>query len=41
VREVPGRPGEFTSVVHLLPHCELDELRGAVTLRFPMQADVS
>jgi type VI secretion system ImpC/EvpB family protein len=41
VREVPGRPGAYTSVVHLLPHCELDELRGAVTLRFPMQADVS
>ncbi|QDU41249.1 hypothetical protein Mal4_56140 [Maioricimonas rarisocia] len=33
VREVPDRPGSYTSIVHLWPHCELDELRGAVTFR--------
>jgi type VI secretion system ImpC/EvpB family protein len=33
VREIPDRPGAYTSVVQLLPHCELDELRGAVTFR--------
>ncbi|MEW4530021.1 type VI secretion system contractile sheath large subunit [Maioricimonas sp. JC845] len=33
VREVPDRPGAYTSIVHLWPHCELDELRGAVTFR--------
>ena len=38
VREIPGRPGSFTSIVRLLPHCELDELSGAVTFRSDMLA---
>lgn len=33
VREIPDRPGAYTSIVHLWPHCELDDLRGAVTFR--------
>lgn len=31
IREVPGKPGVYTSVVHLWPHSELDELRGSVS----------
>lgn len=38
VREIPGRPGAYTSIVQLLPHCELDELRGAVTFRSELLA---
>lgn len=31
VREVPGKPGAFMSIVHLWPHSELDELQGAMS----------
>ena len=31
VRGVPGKPGVYSSVVHLWPHSELDELRGSVS----------
>jgi len=33
VKDVPGSPGAFTSVVHILPHCELDDLRVGVSFR--------
>jgi type VI secretion system protein ImpD len=38
VREVPDRPGSYTSIVQLLPHCDLDELRAAVTFRSELLA---
>lgn len=31
VREVPGKPGAYMSIVHLWPHSELDELQGAMS----------
>jgi type VI secretion system protein ImpD len=33
VKEVPDRPGAFTSIVHILPHCELDDLRVGLSFR--------
>jgi type VI secretion system ImpC/EvpB family protein len=38
VKELPDRPGSYTSTFYLLPHCELDELRGAVTFRTELLA---
>lgn len=38
VKELTDRPGVYISTFHLLPHCELDELRGAVTFRTELLA---
>ena len=32
VREVPGKPGTYQSIIHLRPHYQLDELTAAVKL---------
>jgi type VI secretion system protein ImpD len=32
VREVPGRPGSFTSVIHLCPHFQLDQMTSSLRL---------
>ncbi|MDA7528032.1 type VI secretion system contractile sheath large subunit, partial [bacterium] len=32
VEELPGKPGEFRVVIHLLPHYQLDSLSSTMTL---------
>jgi len=32
IHEVPGRPGTFSSVIHLLPHFQLDQMTSAICL---------
>jgi type VI secretion system protein ImpD len=32
VRELPGRPGSYTSVLHLCPHFQLDQMTSSIRL---------
>jgi len=32
IHEVPGRPGTFSSVIHLLPHFQLDQMTSSICL---------
>jgi type VI secretion system protein ImpD len=32
VRELPGRPGFFTSIIHLVPHFQLDQMTSSIRL---------
>jgi type VI secretion system ImpC/EvpB family protein len=41
VREVPGKPGSYASIIHLRPHFELDDLTATVSFRTELASPTS